>query len=96
MNIPNTDKQRIVIVGGGFGGLQLAKELKDKNFQVVLIDKHNYHAFQPLFYQVATADWSQATLPIPCEKYLIPIRNIISAWRNYKRLFLQQISLKPI
>jgi NADH dehydrogenase len=47
--------ERVVIVGGGFGGIQLAKSLlKNKNFQVVLVDKQNYHTFQPLLYQVAT------------------------------------------
>jgi NADH dehydrogenase len=44
----------IVIIGGGFGGLQVAKQLADKPVEVILIDKHNYHTFQPLLYQVAT------------------------------------------
>jgi NADH dehydrogenase len=43
---------RIVIIGGGFAGI--AKKLKNKKVQVVLLDKHNYHTFQPLLYQVAT------------------------------------------
>ena len=54
-NIPQSDKKRIVIIGGGFAGLKLAISLKKANFQVVLLDKNNYHQFQPLFYQVATA-----------------------------------------
>jgi NADH dehydrogenase len=46
---------RIVILGGGFGGLKLARSLNNKaGFEVVLIDRYNYHQFQPLFYQVAT------------------------------------------
>ncbi|HWZ14885.1 MAG TPA: NAD(P)/FAD-dependent oxidoreductase [Mucilaginibacter sp.] len=44
---------RVVIVGGGFGGLQVAKKLADKPVEVLMIDKHNYHTFQPLLYQVA-------------------------------------------
>jgi NADH dehydrogenase len=44
----------VVIVGGGFGGIQVAKQLADKPVEVVLLDKHNYHTFQPLLYQVAT------------------------------------------
>jgi NADH dehydrogenase len=44
----------VVIIGGGFGGLQVAKQLADKPVEVILIDKHNYHTFQPLLYQVAT------------------------------------------
>lgn len=55
MNIPDTNLKRVVIIGGGFGGLRLAKNLSTKNFQVVLLDRHNYHTFQPLLYQVATA-----------------------------------------
>lgn len=55
MNIPETSLKRIVIIGGGFGGLKLAKKLASKFFQVVLLDRHNYHTFQPLLYQVATA-----------------------------------------
>lgn len=54
-NIPKTAKPRIVIVGGGFGGLYLAKKIDTRQFQVVLFDKRNYHTFQPLLYQVATA-----------------------------------------
>ena len=52
--IPVFADPRIVILGGGFGGLNHAKGLRDKPFQVVLFDKHNYHTFQPLLYQVAT------------------------------------------
>jgi len=55
LNIPDTNQQRVVIIGGGFGGINAAKQLRNKGFQVVLFDKHNYHTFQPLLYQVATA-----------------------------------------
>src|SRR5690554_5347366 len=53
--IPNTSQKRIVIIGGGFAGLAMAKKFAGKDVQVVLLDRHNYHAFQPLLYQVATA-----------------------------------------
>ncbi|GEO06717.1 NADH dehydrogenase [Adhaeribacter aerolatus] len=53
--IEDNGKKRVVIIGGGFGGLELAKSLKDADVQVVLIDKQNFHTFQPLLYQVATA-----------------------------------------
>lgn len=49
-NIPENDQIRVVIIGAGFGGLKLARRLRTKNFQVVLIDRNNYHQFQPLFY----------------------------------------------
>ena len=56
IDIPDKGKRkRVVIVGGGFGGLKLARKLKNDNFQIVLLDKNNYHLFQPLLYQVATA-----------------------------------------
>lgn len=68
MNIPETSKKRVVIIGGGFGGLQLAKGLKGKDVQVVLLDKHNYHAFQPLFYQVATSGLEPGSVAYPFRK----------------------------
>ena len=55
LNIAKSNKKRVVIVGGGFGGLKLANKLKKSGFQVVLIDKNNYHQFPPLIYQVASA-----------------------------------------
>lgn len=55
LEIPTSTKPRIVIIGGGFAGIQLVKSLKNSNFQIVLLDRHNYHTFQPLLYQVATA-----------------------------------------
>lgn len=55
MNIPDLNIKRVVIIGAGFAGLNLAKKLNKKKLQVVLIDKNNYHTFQPLLYQVATA-----------------------------------------
>jgi len=55
LNIPPTNKPRVIIIGGGFGGLYTLKKMGTKYFQVVLFDKHNYHTFQPLLYQVATA-----------------------------------------
>ena len=59
IDIPDKGKRkRVVIVGGGFGGLKLARKLKNDNFQIVLLDKNNYHLFQPLLYQVATAGMS--------------------------------------
>jgi len=68
MHIPESNLPRVVIIGGGFGGLQLAKRLKNKPFQVVLIDRHNYHAFQPLLYQVATAGLEPDSIAYPIRK----------------------------
>lgn len=55
LTLPETEYPRIVIVGGGFGGLKLAKGLRKAKAQVVLLDRNNFHTFQPLLYQVATA-----------------------------------------
>lgn len=50
MNIPRSTFPRIVIIGGGFDGVALAQQLSKKDVQVVLLDKNNYHCFQPLLY----------------------------------------------
>ncbi|MEZ5041991.1 MAG: NAD(P)/FAD-dependent oxidoreductase [Saprospiraceae bacterium] len=67
-NIPQTDRKRIVIIGGGFAGLKLARKLMKSHFQVVLFDKNNYHQFQPLFYQVATAGLEPSAISFPLRK----------------------------
>lgn len=64
-NIPKTDKKRVVIVGGGFGGLQLANHLKGAGLQVVLVDRNNYHQFPPLIYQVASAGIEPSSIAFP-------------------------------
>ena len=70
MNIPQSDKKRIIIIGGGFAGIALAKKLKNKNLQVVLLDKHNYHTFQPLLYQVATGGLEAGSIAYPIRKVM--------------------------
>ncbi len=68
MNIPNSELPRLVIIGGGFGGLELIKRLPVSLFQIVLLDKHNYHTFQPLLYQVATAGLEPDSVAYPLRK----------------------------
>jgi NADH dehydrogenase len=68
MNIPQTSLPRVVIVGGGFAGLALAKGLEKKDIQVVLLDKHNYHTFQPLLYQVSTGGLEPDSIAFPIRK----------------------------
>jgi NADH:ubiquinone reductase (H+-translocating) len=66
LNIPQTNQKKVIIIGAGFGGLQLAQRLAgDDDFQVILIDKNNYHQFQPLFYQVATAGLEPSAISFP-------------------------------
>lgn len=59
------NNKKIVIVGGGFAGLNLAKKLSKKNFNITLIDKQNHHMFQPLFYQVASARLEPSSISFP-------------------------------
>jgi NADH dehydrogenase len=67
----------VVIVGGGFGGLQLAKKLKDKPVNVLLLDKHNYHTFQPLMYQVAMGS-------LECESIAFSLRKNFEGQKNLR------------
>lgn len=77
INIPEAgNRQRVVIVGGGFAGLQLAKKLDDKQYQIVLIDKNNYHQFQPLMYQVATGGLEAGSISYPHRKILQKKKNL--------------------
>jgi NADH dehydrogenase len=75
MNIPHTDKKRIVIIGGGFAGISLAKKFKNLDVQLVLIDKHNYHTFQPLLYQVSTSGLEPDSIAYPLRKVLKNLNN---------------------
>ena len=67
-NIPVSTHKRIVIIGGGFAGLKLASQLRKSGFQIVLFDKTNYHQFQPLLYQVATAGLNAGSIAFPFRK----------------------------
>ncbi|WPP52034.1 NAD(P)/FAD-dependent oxidoreductase [Catalinimonas niigatensis] len=64
-NIPDSPYPRVVILGGGFAGLSLAKTLRNDPFQIVLIDKSNYHTFQPLLYQIAIGGLEPDSVVIP-------------------------------
>ncbi|GMN08240.1 NAD(P)/FAD-dependent oxidoreductase [Croceitalea sp. MTPC5] len=70
MNIPQSSFPRIIIIGGGFGGISLARKLRKKEFQVVLLDKHNYHTFQPLLYQVSTGGLEPDSIAYPIRKVI--------------------------
>lgn len=68
--------ERIVIIGGGFAGLQLAKTLANKDINVVLVDKQNHHQFQPLFYQVASGRLEPSSISFPFRKVFQKSKNI--------------------
>lgn len=76
INIARTGQKRIVVVGAGFGGLKLAQSLRNTNVQVVLLDRNNYHMFQPLFYQVATAGLEPSSISFPLRKIFHNAPNI--------------------
>lgn len=70
LNVPTINLPRVVILGGGFAGLKLARNIDSNQYQVVVIDKHNYHTFQPLLYQVATAGLEPDSIAYPLRKIL--------------------------
>lgn len=70
-------KQKIVIVGGGFGGIELAKKLRKENVEITIVDKHNYHTFQPLLYQVATGGLEADSIAFPIRKIFKGQKNLI-------------------
>ncbi|MEZ5344518.1 MAG: NAD(P)/FAD-dependent oxidoreductase [Pyrinomonadaceae bacterium] len=72
----NEKRPKVVIIGGGFGGLQAAKDLKNKAVDVTLIDRKNHHTFQPLLYQVATAVLSPGEIATPIRRILYRAKNI--------------------
>ncbi|MDB9481161.1 FAD-dependent oxidoreductase, partial [Dolichospermum circinale CS-537/05] len=71
----NNAPHEVVIIGGGFGGLYAAKALANTNVNVTLIDKRNFHLFQPLLYQVATGTLSPADISAP-------LRSVFSKSKN--------------
>ncbi len=82
------NKTNVVIVGGGFGGLYTAQDLKNSSVDVTLIDKRNFHLFQPLLYQVATGGLSPADIASP-------LRLVLSQHKNTKVLLDHVIDLDP-
>ncbi|MBS1666340.1 MAG: NAD(P)/FAD-dependent oxidoreductase [Bacteroidetes bacterium] len=88
MDLPilKTKQKRVVIVGGGFAGIQLAKKLSPKYFQAIIVDKNNYHQFQPLLYQVATGGLEPSSISFPLRKI----------YRDYKNVFLRVAEAKEL
>jgi NADH dehydrogenase len=69
-NLPNNGKPRIIIIGGGFAGINLAKGLKNIDATVTMLDRNNFHTFQPLLYQVATSGLEVSSIAYPLRKVL--------------------------
>ena len=82
---------KVVIIGGGFGGLKLARKLNNKKgFEVLLIDKFNYHQFQPLFYQVATAGLDASNISFPLRKAFQKSKNVRIRVAELKKIIAAQ------
>jgi len=79
---------RIVIIGGGFGGIELARHLEDKPVDIMMLDKHNYHTFQPLLYQVATGG-------LEADSIAFPLRKIFEGQKNFKFRIAEVMKIHP-
>lgn len=82
-------KKRIIIIGGGFAGLKLIKILSKSSYEVTLIDKNNFHQFQPLFYQVATSGIEPSSIIFPFRKIIQKKKNIIFRMTEVERIIPQ-------
>jgi len=82
------EKQRVVILGGGFGGLNAAQQLKRAPVDVILIDRRNFHLFQPLLYQVATGSLSPGEIAAP-------LRGVLSKQKNAQVLLGEAADIDP-
>jgi NADH dehydrogenase len=85
VDVPASDKKRVVVIGGGFAGIEIVRQIAD-HFQVVLIDKNNFHTFQPLLYQVATAG-------IEADSIVFPLRKI---FKGYEDFYFRMAEVKSV
>lgn len=86
LNIPISQKPRVVVIGGGFGGLSVVNTLKNKDVQVVLLDKHNYHTFQPLLYQIATGGLETGSIAFPLRRFVKTYKNTFYRMANVENI----------
>ncbi|MBK8640748.1 MAG: NAD(P)/FAD-dependent oxidoreductase [Saprospiraceae bacterium] len=82
-------KKKIIVIGGGFAGIQFIKKIDDTLFDVLLIDKINHHQFQPLFYQVATSQLEPASISFP-------LRNIFKSKKNLQIRLTEVLSIDSV
>ena len=86
MNIPRTNLPRVVIIGGGFAGMAIVRKLLGEDVQTVILDRHNYHTFQPLLYQVSTSGLEPDSIAYPMRKIT----------RNSKKCLFRMAEVKSI
>src|ERR1700743_2355410 len=84
----NTRRPRVIIVGGGFGGLEVANKLKGEDVDVLMLDKNNYHTFQPLLYQVATGS-------LEAESIAFSLRKNYDRQKNFRFRIAEVIQVLP-
>ena len=84
----NSDKKRIVVIGGGFGGIKLIQALRNTGYEIVLVDKNNYHTFQPLLYQVASTG-------LGADSIGYPFRRIFRNYKKFKYCFSEVLQIIP-
>lgn len=89
MKIHHRNLPRVVIIGGGFGGLEAAKQLRNASVRVTLLDRQNHHLFQPLLYQVATAALSPSDIAEP-------LRHILRKQENAEVIMSEVQSIDPV
>jgi len=87
--IPDTNLPRVVVIGGGFAGLSFIKQLKNKQVQLILIDKENYHQFIPLLYQVATSGIEPDSIVFPFRKMYRNFNNVLYRMAEVTRINTQ-------
>src|SRR5437899_1999281 len=85
---PNSSRPRVVIVGGGFGGLYAARGLARAPVNVTVVDQHNYHLFRPMLYQVATGLLS-------ADEIAAPIRSVLRKQKNVEVLMAEVVGVDP-
>ena len=88
INLPETNLPRVVIVGAGFAGITLAQRLSNKTYQIVIIDRNNFHQFQPLLYQVAMSGIEPSSIAFP-------LRRLFSGKKNIHIRVAELISVNP-
>ncbi|WP_028897232.1 NAD(P)/FAD-dependent oxidoreductase [Prevotella sp. HUN102] len=93
-NIAHSEKKRIVIAGGGLGGLELAFRLLDSEYQVVLVDRNNYHQFPPLIYQVASAGLEPSSISFPFRRLFQGKKDFFFRMANVERVIPEENALK--
>ena len=95
LNVEKGKRKRIVIVGGGFGGLQVANGLKGTDYQVILIDKNNYHQFPPLIYQVASAGMEASSISFPFRRNFQKRKNFYFRMAELRAIYPEKNFSKP-